>query len=336
MRHQGCFGGAATLAAVLSCLGTGCLGPTPAPTPTNDDDEAVSAVAAAPTEVRAEDETFGEGTLQRGAPRRGAPRLHSRRALYLSRALNVKGGSGYAEFTLCATGKSCANHLATTTFSAQFVQDGAGGDAGADAGAPACTTSASGACQVATCPYSGTSPMGVPAGTLTIGGGRIGKTRIPTNKFQDYVYSFLQVGSAFSPGDTLTLSGAGAKVPSFAAQSLVAPGAITLTAPLPGPRGHYTVTTTAPLALTWTGGTAGNTVFIEGVAYGATSETSFDCSWDATLGAGSVPKSMLAALAGQPGEISWGQQGAPVMFDAGKYAVYYLADVVGSAPAIFE
>jgi hypothetical protein len=212
----------------------------------------------------------------------------------------------------------------------------------------ACTTTASdaGSCLVTTCPSQGATDAGavslVSAGTLTVTGGAFGDAgvKLGTNNLGSYLYN--TTGPMFAPGDTLTVSAAGGTVPAFPAQALVAPGTITLTAPLPsdaGDAGAIVIPTAQPLDVTWTGGQTGARVNVTLSAFftsGASASTF--CSWDATTGQGTVPASALAPLASgtlQAGGVVSYQQ-APTSFDAGPWTVALRAYTNNASPATFQ
>ena len=104
---------------------------------------------------------------------------------------------------------------------------------------PGCTSELSdgGPCVVTTCPTHPPIDAGVvslvSAGALTVTGGAFGDAGIEIGPDNLGSYLYNTTGPMFSPGDTLTVSGAGATVPAFPAQSIVAPGSITLTSPTP-------------------------------------------------------------------------------------------------------
>ena len=99
----------------------------------------------------------------------------------------------------------------------------------------------------------------------------------------------------FAGGDTLTVSGAGGPdLPSFAAQTLVAPSGIKLTSPSCS-AGCPDLDRTTDLVLTWTGGGAGKvTVTLETIS--DTSLVLLECKFAAAGGTGTVPAALLQKL----------------------------------------
>jgi hypothetical protein len=211
---------------------------------------------------------------------------------------------------------------------------------------PGCTYAVAdaGPCLVTTCPAQTPTDAGgvslVTAGSLTVTGGVFGDAGIELGPDNLGSYLYNTVGPMFAAGDTLSVMGAGATVPAFTAQTLVAPGPITLTAPAPD-GGVLTIPTTQNLALTWTGGSAGDRMFLKLSAFFQTgAAASAICSWDATLGNGTVPASALAPLAAgtpQPNRSSavWYQQ-ADTTFAAGRWNVVLRAFVSGGSLAAFQ
>ena len=109
-----------------------------------------------------------------------------------------------------------------------------------------------GPCLVTTCAAHAASDAGVvslaSAGALHVSGGAFGDAGVQIGAGNLGAYLYNTTGPMFAPGDTLTVSGAGATVPAFPKQSVVAPGAITVTAPTASPDAGALVisTTTRP------------------------------------------------------------------------------------------
>jgi hypothetical protein len=241
-------------------------------------------------------------------------------------------GNGFAQFSSCATGSYCAGSLANAQFEAEFSRD----DTGEDAGPPPCTTTVAGECEFVSCTAYPASTPGVPAGTLTIAGGTMGTVKIRTDSIQDFVYSFSDAAAGFSAGDTLSVTGSGGRVPAFATQSIVAPALVTLTSPVADAKGEFEITSSSALKVTWTGGVSGETVYVQGGPNALAGYEYFACGWDAAAGKGSVPASILAAVANGKGSFAWGNQGATETFSAGGYTVDYSVSVSGAGKAKFE
>jgi hypothetical protein len=176
---------------------------------------------------------------------------------------------------------------------------------------------------------------GVPydsAGTLTLSGGKL-TSPLDFATSDDGAYAIDDTHLDVTAGQTLTVTASGAAVPAFT-QSIVAPAGIDLTKPTAGSDGQYAISTSADLAVAWSGGQTGDSVLFEGLSGG--SAYYFACTWDATAGAGTVPKAILAQLAGQQySEIEW-LQGTKKTFDAGGCAITLTAYVGGSQGADFE
>ncbi len=161
-------------------------------------------------------------------------------------------------------------------------------------------------------------PIGVSAGTLTIGGGSLGSgvtvTPDGTNSSQ-----YQSMGTLFSAGQALTVEASGATVPAFGPVSVVAPGLPILSAPAGAATGAYTISTKSDLKVAWSGGDSSAQLIFEG----ATSDSAsyFTCEWSASAGEGIIPQSVLAPLAGQTsGYLIYGQYTA-TSFNAGAYSL---------------
>ena len=211
---------------------------------------------------------------------------------------------------------------------------------------PGCTFEVSdgGPCLVTMCPGHVATDAGavslVSAGALTVTGGAFGDAGIEISPGNLGAYLYNTTGPMFSPGDTLTVSAAGASVPAFATQSLVAPGAITLTSPV-ADSGTLSIDTSQSLDLAWTGGATGARFILElGASFTSGDAASAVCSWDATLGTGTVPAGALAPLAAgdaQAGRSTalWYQE-AQTTVAAGRWTVGVRAYVSGGSLASFQ
>lgn len=206
-----------------------------------------------------------------------------------------------------------------------------------------CTTSQpSGACVYQSCPPGPQAGL-VSAGTLTIGGGELpGALPVAPDSNNFYSYSNMAAmgpDTFFRPGNMLTVSASGSIVPAFAAAWIAAPGSVTLNAPTPSASGLYTVDTSHDLTVQWSAGEAGADFVLQG---GGGGETYFMCTWDATLGQGVVPHSVLTPFSpavsgahGINGELVWYQQRTST-FTAGTFAIQEsLAQYSDSANAAF-
>jgi hypothetical protein len=184
--------------------------------------------------------------------------------------------------------------------------------------ATSCTpTTTSGSCSFYT-NCTSTTPAGVSAGTLTISGGNLG-AGVAVMPGASNQYTYTASSSMFSAGQTLTVSASGATVPAFGPESVAAPALAVLTSPAAS-GGAYTITTSADLAVAWTGGQAGAQLILEGTTTG-TPQSYFTCTWDGALGQGTVPHAVLAGLAGQAnGYLIYGQF-TTTSFTSGGYSI---------------
>jgi hypothetical protein len=149
-------------------------------------------------------------------------------------------------------------------------------------------------------------------------------------------YNFNASGTLITSGQTLSMSASGAMVPAFAAESVVAPGVITLTAPSGAGSGSFTISTQSDLTVTWTGGQSGATVQVVGGGSTLSASVDFICSWDATAGQGVVPQAILSGMAGvTSGVFGYGQYSAPTTFTAGSYSIDLYADQIGGGVATY-
>jgi hypothetical protein len=173
------------------------------------------------------------------------------------------------------------------------------------------------------------------AGTLTISGGSIppGTTLPPS-----FTYSKSTNASWFAAGQTLTVSGSGDKVPAFGPRSVVAAPFVTLTAPQVS-GGMATISTSADLAVSWTGGQSGAVMTLSFAALVPDGQSpTLACAWDASLGHATVPKAALGQLTG-PGtpwvSMKWGQTQVTT-FMAGDYSVEESATLYSQASVTFQ
>jgi hypothetical protein len=184
-----------------------------------------------------------------------------------------------------------------------------------------CTVETSGACSYYACANAPT-PAGISAGTLTLYGGSFGTgVSLPPEAGNPGQYTYSTAGASFSEGQVLTVSSTGGIVPAFAFGPLMvsAPYVATLTSPA-ATGGVYTITTSADLAVAWTGGVAPAQMIVEGTGTDAGANSYFLCQWDATLGSGTVPAQVLTQLAGQTGFLVYGQLTTTNLQDDG-YAI---------------
>ena len=214
-----------------------------------------------------------------------------------------------------------------------------------------CTVVDAGACVTTSCPSAGdggasdasTSDAAVTepnAGTLTVTGGPVFGTtgfQVSPDKNGTYLYSAPHI---FDPGDTLGVAGAGATVPAFTSESVVAPAQVKLTAPVPPTTasGKMTIPTTANLTVTWTGGTSGAKMYftVNAAFTGSAGGASMTCSWDASAGTGTVLQSALtpfAAANASGADATW-NQAAETSFSAGTWPVTLSASYTAQAALV--
>jgi hypothetical protein len=201
-----------------------------------------------------------------------------------------------------------------------------------------CETKQAGACVYQTCPDPFFGMPGLPAGppgrtvsagTLTLAGGELGGAVATLMAGGVYAYGFDTLNppsqaplTFLMPGDTLTVSASGGVVPAFTAAPVAVPQPGTLVTPQPksgGDYGFYAVSTSEDLTVQWSGGEPGAQFLLQG---GKGGNTSFLCTWDATLGQGIVPQSVLAPFKGMGlnGQLVWYQQRLAT-FTAGAFAI---------------
>jgi hypothetical protein len=198
---------------------------------------------------------------------------------------------------------------------------------------------------VTTCPGHASTDAGVvtlaSAGALDVTGGAFGDAGVQVGADTLGSYLYNTTGPMFAPGDMLGVSGAGGTVPAFATQTIAAPAAITITAPLPGDGGTVVVPTSQSLTVSWTGGvTDDHVVFTLNAFFASGASASTACSWDAADGQGSIPSSVLAPLVAGTAQAGgstavWYQQ-AQTAFATGRWAVTLQADIHGGSLVTFQ
>jgi len=133
------------------------------------------------------------------------------------------------------------------------------------------------------------------AGDLTIAGGDIPPgTTVHNSGFGDY--SYLGTGTWMKPGQSITVEGAGGQVPAFGPWTVTVPQPVTLTAPPFTDGGATTVSVSSDLIVAWTGAQSGTMVTFR--LLGPTPFSALTCTWDAATGQGTIPKALLAEVAG--------------------------------------
>ncbi|HEY1536477.1 MAG TPA: hypothetical protein VGF76_20795, partial [Polyangiaceae bacterium] len=198
-----------------------------------------------------------------------------------------------------------------------------------------CTASTIGACLVSACTISDTADPGAPtgiatldAGTLTITGAGTAKATLlfGTVSPSSTVPGYADVSGDtqfFSGGDAIGIVGAGGvDLPAFAAQMVIAPSTVVLTAPLCAGLVCADLDRTQDLALAWTGGGAGHVkASFETIAANATGAVF--CTFDAASGTGTVPKAALAVL----GDTGDGQTTGIEVFAVSNETLFNVADI---------
>lgn len=206
----------------------------------------------------------------------------------------------------------------TSSFSGDFYQPGP-----ADA---QCTISQMAGCIITQCQGGDGGVDGGPtwfgAGDVTIAGGELPDGGVTLQQAQDgYLYD--PASLFFGDGDSLTVAASGGAVPAFGPVTLVAPGAITLTAPVPNGQGTFVVPTAQDLSVTWTGGEPGAQVSFEVLASAGNTLAVANCTWDASNAMATIPSAALAPFAGMSGGVFYGQQRA-TSFSAGSFPVQFV------------
>jgi hypothetical protein len=175
----------------------------------------------------------------------------------------------------------------TGTFGIAYFFDAPGADGGD------CTVTTHGDCKVRTC-TGGTpsTPTSVSAGTITVEGK---ETLILTpDATNDYELAG-GTGLLWDPGQTITISAAGAEVPAFT-HALQASSPVTVTSPAAPPADTpLSLDRSKDFVLTWTGGTTGAVTTLWKVE-GTDPFVSIQCAFAASDGEGTVPAAALQAL----------------------------------------
>lgn len=176
--------------------------------------------------------------------------------------------------------------------------------------APGCTTQgSSGSCTLSECPAVVSGPY-ASAGTVTVSFGS--QAPFALTQVSSGAYTSTPAAS-FAKGDVLGVSASGGDIPAFPEQSITAPGALVFGSP----QAPFVISTTADLNVTWSGGEPGAQAFV-GVMVSGNTQLAVSCTFDATLGAGTVPASLLSPLKAAQGTpmVSLGQM-RHTTFDAG-------------------
>ena len=220
------------------------------------------------------------------------------------------------------------NYDVSASFARRFAPDAA-------ANGIVCTASTIGKCLAEACTISNdAAPAATPsvtilnAGTITVTGVADAQAALTfglvspqsTQKGYPSVHADTQF---FTGGDSITVQGAGGPdLPAFAAHVLIAPNDVVITAPTCPDLICPEVDRTQDLAVTWTGGAAGQVrASFETVAPNNTG--SVFCTFDAASGAGTVPKAALAVL----GDISDGVTTGLQIFQSMNTVDFNVGDV---------
>jgi hypothetical protein len=229
---------------------------------------------------------------------------------------------GFVQFTQCIAGFCAASpifHFTAAFFDSPRSPSG-------------CTVTTSGTCSAFSCPADAGGGGAVSAGTIHISGGNLGAGQSVTPG-ADGTYAFTANAAEYSAGQTLAVSASGAVAPAFGPQSISAPSLIDLVAPAADDGGTYTIATSSDLTVAWTGGQSGDLVLVE--AADPTWLNYFSCSWDASAGQGTIPRTVLSVLAGRSGDIVWLQESVTA-FQAGSYSIAAATGMYGAAAASFQ
>jgi hypothetical protein len=215
----------------------------------------------------------------------------------------VDGSPGGGDGSV-ATGQGSGLILVTQLVTASAAQSGVTAGFNSTAVVPAgCTKTMVAGCFATSCPVvMGILRSSLNAGTITVTG--TGPSSPATLTFGPFGgdagingYKGVDAPSKFyNDGDTLSASGAGGPdLPAFAAQTLVAPTDIVLTAPACANVVCANFARSTDATLTWTGGGAGNV----GVTYITDTDNgskTLSCSFAAAAGTGTVPSAALMML----------------------------------------
>ncbi len=161
------------------------------------------------------------------------------------------------------------------------------------AGDEYCTAEVVGTCIVRECTRSQPQGLAVSAGriTMTVNGREV--TITPTSA-GEYPAPKNPQPALFQGGETVSfVVEGGGDVPAHSA-SIVAPTAVVLTAP--DPTKPIVIDRTKDLAFAWTGGAAGDVLFVTGVQRSDGSIASLTCMFPAAVGGATLPNTTLARL----------------------------------------
>lgn len=184
---------------------------------------------------------------------------------------------------------------ASYSFSAGFTRSQA------TAGTGSCDISNDGPCRITDC----STPPGdagtpdyetVSAGVIQLLGANQPLSLVPDSTGTYAVVTGQE--KLWSGGENLTISAAGDVVPAFQ-EVLFAAMPVTLTSPsLPPAPAQATISTNAPLNVSWTGGSGGTvTVMLtRSVTAGSTDTVMLSCAFPAAGGAGTIPATAMAML----------------------------------------
>jgi hypothetical protein len=190
-----------------------------------------------------------------------------------------------------------------------------------------CSVTSTGPCKISTC-----APPGIEsfpyAGTLTFSGGPYGDAGIAV-KSSGPSYEYNANPLAFADNDSLSVSASGGDVPAFGPQTIVGPGFTTLTDP-PELGGTIIVSTSQDLHVAWTGGETNAFEDVLFFAQTTMTQIEVECTFDATLGQGTIPKAALAPLAsGLPGTDSFKTaQYRTITFTSGPFTITLQAETL--------
>ncbi len=205
-----------------------------------------------------------------------------------------------------------------------------------------CTVTVAGACTIRRCvdgSDGGTvSVHTAEAGMLTITGTLLDAGLALVNRGGFDGYSAAYLDPLWAGGETLTASGTGGDVPAFSGQSVVAPSAISVSAPVCPNDQCGSLSRAVPLAVTWSGGASG-TVLVTLAAGTSTprASVSIECGYPASAGSAMVPAAVISEM--QPylsGSVTV-ENTATKSFTAGEFAITFTARAAGvSGSATFH